>query len=55
VEDIYTDDAGMAKRARCGMNPITTAQLALPTEDRQLEIKYDAPDNIPEPIDESET
>jgi hypothetical protein len=55
VEDVYTDDDGMIKRARlCGMNPIITAQLALPTEDRQLEIRYDAPDEIPEPIDEPE-
>jgi hypothetical protein len=53
VEDIYTDDQGMIKRAiLCGMNPITTAQLVLPTEARQLEIKYDAPDEIPDPADE---
>lgn len=55
VEDIYTDDEGMAKRARlCGLNPIMTAQLPLPTGDRQLEIKYDAPDNIPEPIEDAD-
>jgi hypothetical protein len=55
VEDVYTDDQGMVKRARlCGMNPIMTAQLPLPTEARQLVIRYDAPDDIPEPVDEPE-
>jgi len=53
VKDVYTDDEGMVRRARlCGLNPITTAQLVLPTADMQLEMKYPAPDDIPEPIDE---
>jgi hypothetical protein len=53
VENLYTDDAGMAKRARmCGLVPITTAELALPTEDRQTAIQFDSPDEIPEPTNE---
>ena len=45
----------MAKRARlCGLNPIATHELALPTEDRQMRLDYDAPDEIPEPVDEPE-
>ncbi|HEY1934794.1 MAG TPA: hypothetical protein VGG99_22540 [Acetobacteraceae bacterium] len=55
VENIYTDDAGAAKRAQlCGLVPIATHQLALPTGDRQIELEYDAPDDIPEPTDETE-
>ena len=50
VETIYTDDTGLAKRARlCGMTPLTVAELPLPAERRQMQIKFDAPDNIPEP------
>jgi hypothetical protein len=55
VEDVYTDDAGLAWRARlCNLNPIATWQLGLPTDDRQLKIDYDAPDGIPEPVDDPE-
>jgi predicted nucleic acid-binding protein len=55
VENIYTNDAAMAKRGRlCGLNPIGTAQLELPTEDRQMNIEYSAADEIPEPGDEAE-
>jgi hypothetical protein len=55
VENIYTDDAAMARRARlCGLNPIGTAQLELPTEDRQMNIEYNVPDGIPEPSEEPE-
>lgn len=54
VENIYTDDDGMAKRARlCGLVPIATAELALPAEDRQTVIQFDAPDEIPEPTNEN--
>jgi hypothetical protein len=50
VESVYTDDAGLANRARlCGMSPITTAELPLPAEDRQMQIEFSAPDEIPEP------
>jgi hypothetical protein len=55
VEKVYTDDGGMARRARlCGLDPVATWQLELPTEDRQMRIEYDAPDEIPEPSDETE-
>ena len=54
VEDIYTDDAGMTNRARlCGMNPIATSDLPIPEKDRQLNIEFEAADDIPEPTDES--
>ena len=54
VENIYTDDAGLARRARlCGMTPIFTAELELPAKDRQMNIIFDAPDEIPEVTDEN--
>ena len=47
---LYTDDEGFAKRARLyGMTPISTSELALPAEHRQMQIKFEAPDEIPEP------
>ena len=50
VETVYTDDGGFARRARlCGMIPVSIAELALPTEDRQIQLVFDAPDEIPEP------
>jgi predicted nucleic acid-binding protein len=50
VEDIYTDDGGLAKRARlCGLNPIPTVRLALPAEDRQMRMAFEPPDGIPGP------
>jgi hypothetical protein len=53
VVNIYTDDNGFAKRARlCGMIPIFTSELELPAKDRQLDIKFDAPDEIPEAPDD---
>lgn len=55
VENIYTDDAGFARRARlCGMIPILTSELELPPKDRQIEIKFDAPDEMPEVADEAQ-
>jgi hypothetical protein len=55
VEFVYTDDGGLAKRARlCGMTPISTADLPLPTEERQLDIKFEAPDEIPEVVNDPE-
>jgi hypothetical protein len=53
VENVYTDDNGFAKRARlCGMVPVFTSELELPAADRQLDIKFDAPDEMPEATDE---
>ncbi len=50
VETVYTDDEGFAKRARiCGMIAVSIAELALPAEDRQIQLVFDAPDEIPEP------
>jgi hypothetical protein len=55
VEFIYTDDAGMAKRARlCGMTPVNTAELPLPPDDRQMQLEFPETDEIPEPMDEPE-
>ena len=55
VGNIYTDDNGFARRARlCGMIPVSTAELELPAQDRQLDIIFDAPDEIPEAIDENQ-
>ena len=55
VEDLYTDDGGLARRAKlCGMNPIATWQLGLPSDDRQIKMEYDAPDEIPEPVDDAD-
>jgi hypothetical protein len=46
----------MAKRARlCNLVPISTAKLELPAdEDLQTKIEFPAPDEIPEPTDETE-
>lgn len=56
VEYIYTDDVGMAKRARlCNLVPISTANLELPVEDRQTNIEFAAHDDMPEPTDETES
>ena len=50
VETVYTDDNGLAARARlCGMTPVSTAELTLPTEDRQTQLEFPAADEIPEP------
>ena len=55
VEQVYTDDVGMAKRARlCEMIPVSVAELALPPEQSQMSIRFPAPDEIPEPTDEPE-
>jgi hypothetical protein len=56
VEFVYTDDEGMAKRARlCGMTPVGMAEMSLPADnDRQLQIEFPAADEIPEPADEPE-
>ncbi len=51
VENVYTDDRGLAKRARlCGMIPVSTAELPIPTEDRQINMEFHVPtDEIPDP------
>jgi predicted nucleic acid-binding protein len=55
VETVYTDDEGFAKRARlCGMIPVSTAELPLPSENRQRKLAFDAPDEIPEPEPQAE-
>ena len=55
VENIYTDDNGLAHRARlCGMIPVFTHELELPAKDRQLDIIFDAPDEIPDVTDENQ-
>jgi hypothetical protein len=52
VENIYIDDAGMAKRALlCVPIPIATHQLIPPTADYQIGTERNAPDDIPEPAD----
>jgi hypothetical protein len=55
VEHVYTDDVGMANRARlCGMIPISVAELPLLSEELLMTIEFPAPDNIPEPTNEPE-
>ena len=55
VGQVYTDDEGLSKRARlCGMTPVSVAELPMPTDDRQMAIEFNAPDEIPEPTDEPE-
>lgn len=50
VNHVYTDDRGLSSRARlCGMTPIPTWELPLPPEDRQMQLTFEAPDDIPEP------
>ncbi len=50
VESVYTDDNGFANRARlCGINPIFTADLPLPAVDRQMQISFEADEQIPDP------
>lgn len=53
VETIYTDDVGLARRARlCNMTPVMTAELELPETERQLKITFEGNDDIPEPSDD---
>lgn len=55
VDDIYTDDEGLMKRARlCGLNPIATYQLELPSDDQQMRLDLEAPGEVPEEVPEGD-
>ena len=50
--EIYTDDDGLAKRARmCGITPISIAEIPIPEEAKQLGLNLDPHDPIPEAKD----
>lgn len=51
-EAIYTDDDGLAKRARLvGINPIASWDLKIPDSKRQLKLELEPHEDIPEAID----
>lgn len=52
VTDLYTDDTGLANRARlCGINPIGIGDCAIPDSARQHEMNLEPHEAIPEPED----
>jgi predicted nucleic acid-binding protein len=49
VSEIYTDDGGLADRARlCGMTPISLSECALPDAARQMPLGLEPHETIPE-------
>jgi hypothetical protein len=57
VTDIYTDDGGLANRAKlCGINPISISECAIPEGDRQIPLALMQHEAIPdaEEADDSE-
>lgn len=53
VSEIYTDDGGLANRARmCGIIPIGIAEVPIPDTARQGNLDLQPHDAIPEPDDE---
>jgi predicted nucleic acid-binding protein len=47
VEDFYTDDSSLAKRASlCGITAISTHALPVPEGDRQMNIEFDRDDEV---------
>jgi predicted nucleic acid-binding protein len=52
VTEIYTDDKGLANRARmCGITPIAIADIPIPDSVRQGELELEPHEVIPEPDD----
>lgn len=53
VTEIYTDDTGLANRARmCGITPISISEIPIPDAARQHEMKLEPHEAIPEADDE---
>ena len=49
ADEIYTDDLGLANRARlCGIKPIGIAALPLPPDEIQMKLELEPHDDIPE-------
>lgn len=49
VSEIYTDDKGLANRARmCGITPISISGISIPDSARQVEIVFEPHEPIPE-------
>lgn len=56
VSEVYTDDQGLAKRARmCGITPLAIADVPIPDSARQGNLELEPHDPIPEPDDEADT
>lgn len=52
VSEIYTDDDGLAKRARmCGITPISIAEVPIPEAAKQIPLALEEHDPIPEAKD----
>jgi hypothetical protein len=52
VSELYTDDGGMATRARlCGITPISLAEVGFPEKARQRSLDLEPHDELPEPED----
>lgn len=50
VTELYTDDAGLANRARlCGITPVSLFEIAVPDTARQGKLDLAPHDEIPEP------
>ena len=50
VTEIYTDDSGLANRARlCGITPVSLFEIAVPDEARQGTLDLAPHDELPEP------
>ena len=55
VENIYTDDVGLSKRAvLCGLTPVLTASLEVPPGDQQMAIEFEPHEQLPQPDDASD-
>jgi hypothetical protein len=56
ADTIYTDDVGLAKRAKlCGITPVSTSSLPIPDDEKQLQIVFEQHDTLPEVQDGEET
>ena len=52
VTEIYTDDSGLAKRAKmCGITPIGIGEVPIPDQAKQIELELEQHDALPEAED----
>jgi predicted nucleic acid-binding protein len=54
VTELYTDDSGLAKRARlCGITPISLSEVPIPDTARQHLLELEPHEELPEPENDS--
>ena len=54
VSELYTDDKGMAARARlCGITPISLSEVPIPDTARQHSLELEQHEELPEPENDS--